>query len=211
MLYTPIVIALTAWQSLAAAAAVKNAAPAASAPATATAPESCVQAHHLMALTHTLDHLQADVKPSDRLRLPQIPPKYYFEPQTCLPESLHQLFVEPIIQLSKEQNMVEKLDSLLQTPPPGYHASQARDVAVRLDKRIRDCPQMRDSAIATQNVWSCDSAKNGDDCRSCAAIISFNLVFACAACTAKLNHESLFCCAAAASTFVTGYTQVCLR
>ncbi|KAG5985945.1 hypothetical protein E4U43_005784 [Claviceps pusilla] len=205
MLFTPVVIAFTAWQSLAAAAAVENAAPA------APAPETCVQAHHLMALTHTLDHLQADVKPSERLRLPQIPPKYYFEPQTCLPESLSELFVEPIIQLSKEQNMIEKLDSLLQTPPPGYHASQARDVVARLDKRIRNCPQMRDSAIATQSVWSCDSAKDADACRSCAAVISFNLVFACTACASKMNHESLFCCAAAASTFVTGYTQVCLR
>ncbi|KAG6001171.1 hypothetical protein E4U21_004629 [Claviceps maximensis] len=195
MLFTPIVIALTAWQSLASATDVPN----------DGQKDGCISALQLEAVADTLTQIQVDVEESERIVLPAIPKKY-----TCLPSSISDPYVENVIRLAKDQNLVEKFEKQLRTPPPGRHTTQARDLTHSLDKRIRSCPEMKQSAIDYQKIWSCDAAQNPDHCRSCSGHIATNLIFACVACAAKMNYEAPFCCVAAASVFVTAYTQVCL-
>ncbi|KAG5953219.1 hypothetical protein E4U58_000510, partial [Claviceps cyperi] len=69
MLFTPVVIALTAWQSLASAAAVKKAS------------DVCVLAPHVLALVENMDFLQANASASERTTFPRIPDMYFTEPQ----------------------------------------------------------------------------------------------------------------------------------
>ncbi|KAG6212219.1 hypothetical protein E4U09_003474 [Claviceps aff. purpurea] len=197
MLFTPVVIALTAWQSLASAAAIEK------------APEACVLASHVLALVETMDFLQANASASERIAFPSIPEMYFTEAQPCMPPALYDQFLDPVIKYSKENKLLEKFDDLM-AQPLDQGTSQPRSLDVGLEKRIRNCPQMKDAALSQTHVYSCDSAPHPDKCRSCTNFISMNLLLGCLACAAKMNHESLFCCASTASVFATAYTQVCL-
>ncbi|KAG5995660.1 hypothetical protein E4U52_007955 [Claviceps spartinae] len=197
MLFTPVVIALTAWQSLASAAAIEK------------VPETCVLAPHVAALVQNMDFLQANVSASERINFPPIPVEYFLNPKLCLPSGLYEQFVDPVIAHAKEHKLLEKFDDLMaQTSNQG--TSQPRSLDGGLEKRIRNCPQMKDAAVAQTHVYSCDSAPHPDKCRSCTNFITMNLVLGCLACVSKMNHESIFCCASTASVFATAYTQVCL-
>ncbi|KAG6106906.1 hypothetical protein E4U31_000495 [Claviceps sp. LM219 group G6] len=197
MLFTPVIIALTAWQSLVSAAAIEK------------VPETCVLAPHVAALVHNMNFLQANVSASERITFPPIPVEYFLDPKLCLPSGLYEQFVDPVIAHAKEHKLLEKFDDLMaQTSDQG--TSQPRSLEVGLEKRIRNCPQMKDAAVAQTHVYSCDSAPHPDKCRSCTNFITMNLVLGCLACASKMNHESIFCCASTASVFATAYTQVCL-
>ncbi|KAG5995661.1 hypothetical protein E4U52_007956 [Claviceps spartinae] len=197
MLFTPVVIALTAWQSLASAAAIEK------------VPETCVLAPHVAALVQNMDFLQANVSASERITFPPIPVEYFLDPKLCLPSGLYEQFVDPVIAYSKEHKLLENFDDLMaQTSNQG--TSQPRSLDGGLEKRIRSCPQMKDAAISKTHMYSCDSAPHPDKCRSCTTFISVGLVSSFLACASKMNRESVFCCASAASVFTSAYTQVCL-
>ncbi|KAM5521182.1 hypothetical protein FOXYSP1_15072 [Fusarium oxysporum f. sp. phaseoli] len=131
-------------------------------------------------------------------KLPEIPTTYINDPTACIPESLFDQYFEPIVAISKEQNLLESFDA---------EKVHGRDLEVR----ARNCPQIKDAALGRVHSWSCDSAPHPSSCRSCANFSSINFVAACVACAAKANQESIFCCAAAATTFATYYSQVCLE
>ncbi|KAG5962213.1 hypothetical protein E4U56_003449 [Claviceps arundinis] len=197
MLFTPVIIALTAWQSLVSAAAIEK------------VPEPCVLAPHVAVLVQNMDFLQANVSASERITFPPIPVEYFLDPKLCLPRGLYEQFLDPVIAHSKEHKLLEKFDDLMaQTSHQG--TSQPRSLDVGLEKRIRNCPQIKDAVVAQTHAYSCDSAAHPDKCRSCTAFISAGLVSGFLACAAKMNHESVFCCASAASVFASAYTQVCL-
>ncbi|KAG6095887.1 hypothetical protein E4U30_001963 [Claviceps sp. LM220 group G6] len=198
MLFTPVVIALTAWQSLASAAAIEK------------VPETCVLAPHVAALVQNMDFLQANVSASERITFPPIPVKYFLDPKLCLPSGLYEQFLDPVIAHAKEHKLHEKFDDLMaQTSNQG--TSQPRSLDGGLEKRIRNCPQMKDAVVAQTHVYSCNSAEHPDKCRSCTNFITLNLLAACITCLAKPSEESIFCCASSATVFATAYTQVCLN
>ncbi|KAG5968502.1 hypothetical protein E4U57_006052 [Claviceps arundinis] len=198
MLFTPAIIALTAWQSLVSAAAIEK------------VPEPCVLAPQVAALVQNMDLLQANVSASERITFPPIPVEYFLDPKLCLPRGLYEQFLDPVIAHSKEHKLLEKLDDIMaQTSIQG--TSQPRSLDVGLEKRIRNCPQIKEGVIAQTHAYSCNSAAHPDKCRSCTNFITLNLVAACLACLAKPSEESIFCCASSASVFATAYTQVCLN
>lgn len=193
MLLTLIVVALTAWQSLVAAAPIEK------------TKETCIHAHHVLALTETLHWLQLN-STADAVDLPVIPEQYITSPSSCLPASLHQLFVDPVVQMAKEKQLLSKLDRLLQLPSEDKN-SQPRAL---LEKRARRCPDIKKATIRGVSAYSCRSAPNPAHCDSCTNFATFNFMASCVACASKRNQESAFCCAASAATFATYYTQVCL-
>ncbi|KAF6515935.1 hypothetical protein HZS61_004676 [Fusarium oxysporum f. sp. conglutinans] len=154
----------------------------------------CITLSHLQALGQTFTNLNA----TGDYKLPEIPTTYINDPTACIPESLFDQYFEPIVAISKEQNLLESFDA---------EKVHGRDLEVR----ARNCPQIKDAALGRVHSWSCDSAPHPSSCRSCANFSSINFVAACVACAAKANQESIFCCAAAATTFATYYSQVCLE
>ncbi|KAF5254878.1 hypothetical protein FANTH_374 [Fusarium anthophilum] len=154
----------------------------------------CITLSHLQALGHTFTNLNA----TGDYKLPEIPSTYINDPTACIPESLFDQYFEPIVAISKEQNLLESFDA---------EKVHSRDLEVR----ARNCPEIKDAALGRVHSWSCDSAPHPSSCRSCANFSSINFVAACVACAAKANQESIFCCAAAATTFATYYSQVCLE
>ncbi|KAG5920804.1 hypothetical protein E4U42_006063 [Claviceps africana] len=203
MLFAPVFVALTAWQSFAAAAAIEK--------AENDTESTCAYPSQLVALSQTLDHLQQKVPEGERIVLPHIPLDNLARPFECVHDTLHEVYVEAVDRLSKQQNTMEALEAQINAfeaqMNPDTH--QTRDLVV-LEKRIRDCQDMKSHAFGSIKQYSCNSARNPDQCRVCASAISINLALVCVACISKLNRESKYCCAAAVSTFFTGYTQVCL-
>ncbi|KAF4502609.1 hypothetical protein FAGAP_1195 [Fusarium agapanthi] len=154
----------------------------------------CITLSHLQALGHTFTNLNA----TGDYKLPEIPSTYVNDPTACIPESLFDQYFEPIVAISKEQNLLESFDA---------KKVHSRDLEVR----ARNCPQIKDAALSGISSWSCNSAPHPSSCRSCTNFSSINFAAACVACAAKANQESIFCCAAAASAFATYYSQVCLE
>ncbi|KAG5995662.1 hypothetical protein E4U52_007957 [Claviceps spartinae] len=198
MLFTPVVIALTAWQSLASAAAIEK------------VPETCVLGPHVAALVQNMDFLQANVSASERINFPPIPVEYFLNPKLCLPSGLYEQFLDPVIAHAKQHKLVEKFDDLM-AQMSNHGTSQPRSLDGGLEKRIRNCPEMKDAVVAQTYVYSCDTASHPDKCRSCTNFITLNLLAACLTCLAKPSTESIFCCASSATVFATAYTQVCLN
>ncbi|KAG5954018.1 hypothetical protein E4U53_000004 [Claviceps sorghi] len=232
MLFTPVFMALTAWQSFASGVVIERAekAPetvsietAEKAPETVSietaekAPETvaiekaekalelpCVYPEQISALSELLDQLQANTEVPKRIVLPAVPQELATRPHECVPKTLHEQYVDAVIRISKEHSMMDVFEDQTMT-----HAVNNRGLAV-FDKRGRKCPEIRDHALNRMKDYSCDSAQNPDKCRYCSNTISFNMVLICLACAAKMSWESPLCCAAAASTFWSAYTQVCL-
>ncbi|KAG5974577.1 hypothetical protein E4U55_008160 [Claviceps digitariae] len=209
MRFTPIVIAFTAWQSLASAVAIEKTLLARDwDPVYDVDPKKCTDPDQHWALMGTLNYLQANVKASKRVALPVLPQENIDNPDLPLSNDLHARLVEPIIRLSKEQPVdFEDIFAAY----AAEHTPANNNVIARLDKRIRQCPEIKKAATASASSFSCDSAPDPAGCRECANFLTFNLACACVACAAKMNHESIFCCMAASATFASGYTQVCLR
>ncbi|CVL09369.1 uncharacterized protein FMAN_15523 [Fusarium mangiferae] len=155
----------------------------------------CITLIHLQALGQTVTNLNA----TGDYKLPEIPTTYINDPTACIPESLFDQYFEPIVAISKEQNLLESFDA---------EKLHSRDLEVF--SRARNCPQIKDATLSRVNSWSCNSAPHPASCRSCTNFSTLNFVAACVACAAKANQESIFCCAAAATSFATYYSQVCL-
>ncbi|KAJ3548846.1 hypothetical protein NM208_g807 [Fusarium decemcellulare] len=155
----------------------------------------CITLSHIQALSQTFTGLSN----STAYALPAVPEEYITNPSACVPESLYNLYFEPIVEIAKQEDLLSNLDKVLAV---GGDAG--------LHKRARNCPQIKDAAIQKSHSFSCDSAPHPDACRSCANFSTVNFVASCVACAAKANQESVFCCAAAATTFATYYSQVCL-
>ncbi|KAG6017705.1 hypothetical protein E4U41_004154 [Claviceps citrina] len=198
MLFTPVVLALTAWQSHVSAAAVDRAAPAMA----WTAPETdCLTAQHAIALSRGLSHLYANS--SKKVDLPIIPEQYQKNPSACLPPSLGDLFVEPVVQFSKENDLVSQMDSLFGAPYDWALTTR--------EEQQRPCSWYWEAAKNRTRSYSCDSAPHPDRCRSCAKSFASTLLFGCLGCAAKFKvYESPVCCAGMAAAFWTGYSQICL-
>ncbi|KAJ4176351.1 hypothetical protein NW767_015077 [Fusarium falciforme] len=158
----------------------------------------CISLSHIQALGQTFDWLNAN-STSDAI-LPAVPDKYINAPSECIPESLYDLYFEPIVAMAKKEDLLSNLNELL--PFVGGEHS--------VHKRARKCPEIQDAALKKASSLSCDSAPHPSACRSCASFSTINFVASCVACSAKANQESVFCCAAAATTFATYYSQVCL-
>ncbi|KAJ4328742.1 hypothetical protein N0V84_000745 [Fusarium piperis] len=158
----------------------------------------CISLSHIQALGQTFDWLNTN-STSDAA-LPAVPEQFINAPSDCIPESLYDLYFEPIVELAKKEDLLANLDSVLDFVG-GEHS---------IHKRQRNCNEIEDAAKKKANSYSCNSAPNPSACRSCTNFSTVNFVAACVACAAKANQESIFCCAAAATTFATYYTQVCL-
>ncbi|KAK7414542.1 hypothetical protein QQX98_006569 [Neonectria punicea] len=164
----------------------------------------CINLSHLQALSQTYELLNINRTEANNFVMPHIPDTYLDSPSDCIPESLYDKFFEPIVAISKQEDMLANLDAVLAldvvatTSIPSIH------------QRARNCPQIKDAAIAKSHSFSCNSAPHPNACRSCTNFSSVNFVVACVACAAKANQESIFCCAAAATTFATYYSQVFL-
>ncbi|KAL2679183.1 hypothetical protein Neosp_009946 [[Neocosmospora] mangrovei] len=159
----------------------------------------CISLSHIQALGQTFDWLNAN-STSDA-SLPAVPEQFINAPSECIPESLYDLYFEPIVEMAKKEDLLANLDSVLEFVG-GEHS---------IHKRARNCPQIKDAALKKASSFSCNSAPHPSSCRSCANFSGINFVAACVACAAKANQESVFCCAAAATTFATYYSQVCLE
>ncbi|KAH7175204.1 hypothetical protein EDB81DRAFT_769426 [Dactylonectria macrodidyma] len=171
---------------------------------TAGGKTGCINLSHLQALGQTYEVLNVNKTEANNFVVPHIPDTYLNSPSDCIPESLYDKFFEPIVALSKKEELLANLDAVL-----------ALDVVATsvqsIHQRARNCPQIKDAAIAKANSLSCNSAPHPNACRSCANFSAVNFAVACVACAAKANQESIFCCAAAATTFATYYSQVCLE
>lgn len=157
----------------------------------------CISLAHIQALSHTYNWL--NVSTSD-VTLPDIPQQFIDDPSECIPESLYDLYFEPIVEISKKQDLLGNLDLVLKLPGP-------KGV---IHKRGRKCPEIEKAAKDRVSAFSCDSAPNPGACSSCTNFATAALVASCVSCAAKATQESPFCCAAAAATFAVYYTQVCL-
>ncbi|KAF7545230.1 hypothetical protein G7Z17_g9334 [Cylindrodendrum hubeiense] len=164
----------------------------------------CINLSHLQALSQTYEALGLNSTGVHDFIVPQIPESYLNSPSDCIPESLYDRFFEPIVAISKQENMLANLDAVLALDVV------ATSTVPSIHQRARNCPQIKDAAIAKSHSFSCNSAPHPNSCRSCTNFSSVNFVVACVACAAKANQESIFCCAAAATTFATYYSQVCL-
>ncbi|KAH6886921.1 hypothetical protein B0T10DRAFT_490498 [Thelonectria olida] len=165
----------------------------------------CISLSHVQALGQTFNLLTSNTTQSNELALPAIPDEYLNSPAACIPESLFDKYFEPIVAISKEENLLSNLDKVL-----SMEGIAVSDIPA-LHKRARSCPQIKSATEQKANSFSCNSAPHPSACRSCANFSSINFVAACVACAAKANQESIFCCAAAATTFLTYYSQVCLE
>ncbi|GAB0136188.1 hypothetical protein EsDP_00004500 [Epichloe bromicola] len=202
LLISSLAFTFFSWQALAAA----KEAVAASTPANTNS--DCLNAHHMLALSRTLSWLQLNSSSTELgVELPVIPDKYVVSPTACVPSSLSQLFIEPLVQVAKDRQLLSKLDELLAVKPRGV-------ITGRLEKRIRkmrNCDQVQDGANNQASAYSCNSAPNPGACRSCTNFSTLNFAASCVACLSKGTRESPYCCGAAATAFLTFYSQICLK
>ncbi|KAM5344018.1 hypothetical protein ACJ41O_012555 [Fusarium nematophilum] len=163
----------------------------------------CISLSHIQALGQTFGLLTDNATSvASTFSLPAVPEEFINEPSACIPESLYDLYFEPIVAIAKQEDLLSNLDAVL--------------VAVGADTPLheragRSCAEIRDAAKNKVSSFSCSSAPHPGSCRSCTNFATVNFVAACVACAAKANQESIFCCAAAATTFATYYSQVCLE
>lgn len=170
----------------------------------------CISAHHLLSLSQTLSWLHLNSSSTElAVELPVIPDKYIVSPTACVPNSLYQAFVGPVVQVAKDRQLVSKMDELLAVTPA---VRTPRGVMTgRLEKRIRKCPEVRkDTEKHYKLAYRCDNAPHPGSCTSCVNFASAQLLTSCLTCVAKMNQESMICCAAAAAAFASYYTQVCM-
>ncbi|OBW63771.1 MAG: Mitochondrial carrier [Aureobasidium pullulans] len=139
------------------------------------------------------------------INLPEMPIEYADNPSLCVPTSLFDSYFEAIEAQAKLLDIQSDngLSLISRAPKPDH---------VFLDKRARNCRQLKEAQISSIHKYSCSSAPHADKCRSCANWATGSFATSIAACGLKEQPaEAVSCCASAALAFGTYYTQVCLE
>ncbi|THY86605.1 hypothetical protein D6C93_07835 [Aureobasidium pullulans] len=165
---------------------------------------NCATGAHIQALGFTFEYMNAD-NTDTGVNLPEMPIEYADNPSLCVPTSLFDSYFEAIEAQAKLLDIQSDngLSLISRAPKPDH---------VFLDKRARNCRQLKEAQISSIHKYSCSSAPHADKCRSCANWATGSFATSIAACGLKEQPaEAVSCCASAALAFGTYYTQVCLE